>query len=262
MPHRILCIFFSFIVALNALAQVRPFISQPYDHITTDIQEHVYGWKNNRLDLYDADGNLLYYYTNPSLGFISKVDASIPTKIMVYHEESNTIVLLNNKLAPIGNPIHLIDFQIQTPVLPAMFGINRLACYNETNQQIILIDLDMSQIDVVNCQFDMEFHPQFMVADHNFEQLLLSDSAAGIAIYDRFASFQKWIPVQGIQYLQLQNNILYYLKDDSIYSNDLNTLWSPSIIVWHGGLIAFSKVLSNWYLLSSNGSIDKLSIRR
>lgn len=263
MRRCILCVLTFTIVALGSLAQGRPsFISQKYDLFTTDIQENIYGWTSDRLDKYSSEGNLLYHYSNPSMGYISKVDASIPTKIMVYYEDSNSILLLNNKLAPIGNPINLFELGILNTVMVCMFGINRIACYDKTNQQLILIDLDLNKATSTNCQFDTEFQPQHIVADHNFEQLLLSDSAAGIALYDRFASFKKWIPAQGIQYLQLQNNILYFLKDYNIYSNDLNTLWSPNMIFGHNSLVAFSKALSNWYLLDSHGSIDKLSIRR
>lgn len=238
------------------------FIPRRYDHFTTDIQENVYGWTNDRLDQYSSEGKLLYHYSNPSMGYISKVDASIPTKIMVYYEESNSIVLLNNKLAPIGNPINLFDLEIQNPVLVCMFGINRLACYNEQNQKLILIDLDLNQTQVINCQFDMEFHPQHIVSDHNFERLVLSDSAAGLAFYDRFGTFQKWIPYKGIQYLQIQNNLLCFLQDPWIYVNNLDALWSPSKVVGFDHIVSFSKALSNWYILFSNGTIDQISIRR
>lgn len=255
--------FLIIIVALNALAQGRhSFISQKYDHFTTDIQENIYGWTNDQLDQYSSEGKLLYHYSNPSMGYISKVDAAIPTKIMVYYEESNSIVLLNNKLAPIGNPINLFDLGIQNPVLVCMFGINRLACYNEQNQQLILIDLDLNQTHIINCQFDMEFHPQHIVADHNFERLVLVDSAAGLAFHDRFGTFQKWIPYPGIQHLQLQNNILYFLQDKNIYANNLEALWSPDMIVGYHDIVSFSKVLGNWYFLYSDGFIDKISLIR
>jgi hypothetical protein len=262
MLRRILCVLTSIIVALGSLAQERPsFISQKYDLFTTDVQENIYGWTNDRLDQYSSQGEILYHYSNPSMGYISKVDASIPTKIMVYYEESNSILLLNNKLAPIGNPINLFELGILNPVMVCMFGINRLACYNETNQQLILIDLDLKQTNVINCQFDTEFHPQHIIADHNFEQLVLSDSAAGLAFYDRFGSFQKWIPVQGIHHLQLRNNILFFMKDNTIYGNDLSTLWSPNMIIGIDGMASFSKVLSNLYYIDSNGFIEKISLR-
>lgn len=262
MMRFLFCIFSTLIIALSASAQERSFIPHKYQQFTTDIQELIYAWNNDRLDQYSSDGKLLQHYSNPSMGYISKVDASIPTKIMVYYEESNSIVLLNNKLAPIGNPINLFDLGIQNPVLVCMFGINRLACYNEPNQQLILIDLDLNQTNVINCQFNMEFHPQHIVANHNFEQLALSDSAAGLAFYDRFGSFQKWIPYQGIQYLQLQNNTLYFLQDKNIYTNNLESLWSPSLTVEYKDIISFSKVLGNWYFLYSDGFIDKISISR
>ncbi|MCR4964240.1 MAG: hypothetical protein K6A41_01135 [Bacteroidales bacterium] len=263
MLRRIVCIFLPLIiVALNALAQERPFILQPYEQFTTDIQENIYCWNNDRLDLYSPDGKLRLHYSNPKMGEISKVDAAIPTKVMIYYEEANSIILLNNKLAEIGNPINLFDEGIRNPVLACMFGINRIACYDEANQKIYLIDLDLKKTDVVNCQFEEDFHPQHIIADQNFESLILCDSATGLAIFDRLATYQKWIPVQGIQHMQLQNNNLYFLKDNNLYSNNLNTLWSPTMIIGLDQMVSFSKVLSNWYVLLSSGTIHKISIRR
>ena len=263
MSRRIFCIFLTIIVALNASAQERhSFISQKYEHFTTDIQENIYGWTSDRLDQYSSEGKLLYHYSNPSMGYISKVDASIPTKIMVYYEESNSIVLLNNKLSPIGNPIDLWGQELQAPLLVSMFGINRIVCYEQASQQITILDLDLRQKDVINCRFDTEFQPQLIVPDLNFEHLMLVDSTAGIAVFDRFGSFQKWIPVQGIRALQLQNNILYFLQGDEFFSQDMQTLWNPVSQMEMHHIQSFSKFLSNWYLLDSYGNIHKLSIRR
>ncbi len=262
MRHHLISTYILIIVSLNALAQGRPLIlSKTYDAFTTDIQENLYCWKNDGIDMYDASGKLRFHFNDPTLGNIERVDASMPTKIVVFYKEDNSIVLLNNKLSPIGS-INLYDESIQTPSLVTVFGANRIACYDETSQQIHLIDLDLKQKSTTNCNFSNAIQPQLMVADPSFEYLYLCDSLSGIYVFDRFASFVKVIPVMGIEDMLLQNNTLYFLKQRQIFANNMTAMWSPQPVFGVDHIQSFSKVLSNWYIMRFDGSITKLSIRR
>ena len=85
-------------------------------------------------------GNENFEYKNVYLGNITKADILNPLKIMLFYEDFNSIVLLDNQL----NKISEINFsQNPTPLVCTAIGMsaqNQLWVYNALNQQIGLFD--------------------------------------------------------------------------------------------------------------------------
>jgi len=81
-----------------------------------------------------------FEYKNVSLGKITKVDLQNPLKIVLFYEDFNTVVLLDNQL----NKITEINFSLNTiPIVVSGIGMstqNQLWIYNTLNQQIGLFD--------------------------------------------------------------------------------------------------------------------------
>jgi|SRR6478672_8547124 len=99
--------------------------------------------KNNIL--YKNGNGKSLQYQNLSLGNIKKVDVINPLKVVVFYEEFNTVVLLDNQM----NEIQEIAFSNnETPIIASavgMSGQNQLWLYNSVNQQIGLYDLTNNQ---------------------------------------------------------------------------------------------------------------------
>ena len=81
-----------------------------------------------------------WQYKNVSLGKITKIDIQNQLKIMLFYENFNTIILLDNQL----NEAQKINFsENPTPILVSATGIasqNRLWIYNSLTQEIGLFD--------------------------------------------------------------------------------------------------------------------------
>ena len=94
---------------------------------------------NNNI-LYKKTENELWHYKNVSLGKITKVDFQNQLKIMLYYENFNAIILLDNQLSE-TQKINLSENEI--PILVSATGIasqNRLWIYNSLTQKIGLYD--------------------------------------------------------------------------------------------------------------------------
>jgi hypothetical protein len=97
-----------------------------------------YTIKNN---VFSKVGNLdTIEYKNISLGKITKVDLQNPLKIVLFYENFNTVVILDNQL----NETQKINFSENViPIVASAVGIasqNQLWIYNSMNQQLGLYD--------------------------------------------------------------------------------------------------------------------------
>lgn len=99
-----------------------------------DGMQSLYYINNNVL--YKKDKNELWQYKNISLGKISKIDILNPLKIVLFYENFNTVILLDNQL----NEIKKINFSEKLiPLVVSSIGIssnNQLWVYNSLTQQI------------------------------------------------------------------------------------------------------------------------------
>lgn len=97
-----------------------------------------YTIKNNVFSKINTQNTL--EYKNISLGKITKVDLQNPLKIVLFYENFNTIIVLDNQL----NETQKINFSENIiPIMPSAIGIasqNQFWIYNRINQQLGLYD--------------------------------------------------------------------------------------------------------------------------
>jgi hypothetical protein len=97
-----------------------------------------YSIKNNVLSKTKKEES--FEYKNISLGKPTKIDLQNPLKIMLFYENFNTIILLDNQLSE-TQKINLSENDV--PIMATATGIasgNRLWIYNSLTQQIGLFD--------------------------------------------------------------------------------------------------------------------------
>lgn len=173
-----------------------------------------------------ADGTRQLNYSEPTNGNITQVDAGIASKILVFYRESGTIVLLNNELSPLSAPLSLFDRSLMTISLAAMGNPNKIVLYDEANQDLLINDLSLKLLSRTDITFPGEFHPTDMqvVPEH---RIALLDTLHGICLFDFYGTFEREIPIPGIQAMQLMKDCIIYLKDKTLYRYTLPTETSP-----------------------------------
>lgn len=132
---------FSLALAQEQKIQFNPISSQAIDadeFVGLDGLENLYYLKNNIL--FKKHKTELWQYENIYLGKITNIDIQNPLKIILFYENFNTIIMLDNQL----NEIQKINFsENDVPIMVAGIGIasqNRLWIYNSLSQQIGLFD--------------------------------------------------------------------------------------------------------------------------
>ena len=114
-----------------------------------------YQIKNNVFSKFKA--NEVFEYKNVSLGKITKADLQNPLKLVLFYEDFNSVVLLDNQL----NKITEINFSLNnTPIVVAAIGMstqNQLWIFNTLNQQIGLFDYLKNEYKTVSTSFPETF---------------------------------------------------------------------------------------------------------
>lgn len=220
-------IIITFIATLgSAIAQGELLFRVPCDGITTDLQGNVFVSRDFNLDMLSADGTRQLNYSEPTYGNITQVDAGIASKILVFYRESGTIVLLNNELSPIGGSLSLFNRSVMTVTLAAMGNPNKIVLYDDANQDLLITDLSLKLLSRTDITFPGEFHPTDMqvLPEH---RIALLDTLHGICLFDFYGTFEREIPIPGIQAMQLMKDQIIYLKDNKLYRYSLPTASTP-----------------------------------
>jgi hypothetical protein len=141
----VLLLFFIFFFTVS-FGQDKTYIATKQDSASINVDQFLgydqfgfyYSIKNNVLSKTKKDE--FFEYKNISLGKPTKVDIQNPLKIMLFYENFNTIILLDNQLNE-TQKINLSENDV--PIMATASGIasqNRLWIYNSLTQQIGLFD--------------------------------------------------------------------------------------------------------------------------
>lgn len=215
------------LIALSVgIGQAQSLSDATHDHFTTDIQNNIYTWSGSSLTKYTTQstpaGKLLRVFDKPVYGNISSVDANV-IKTLVFYQESGKIVLLDNTLSPIGNELDLFEHDLPSVTLTALFGNNRIVLFDETNQDLYITDLNLAVITKTHCSFPEEIAP-FSLQSESDHCIMLVDSVHGVFFFDRFGTYERRLPIIGIQSAQLSRDKLIYLKDNILHQYDRKKL--------------------------------------
>lgn len=154
-----LIILFFFTLSWITTGQSQKLFATKINHHAIDADQFVgsdqfgfyYTIKNNVFS--KTKGNQSIEYKNISLGKITKVDLQNPLKIILFYENFNTVILLDNQLSEIQK----INFsQLTIPIVVNAIGIasqNQLWVYNSLNQQIGLYDYLKNDYKAISTSF-------------------------------------------------------------------------------------------------------------
>ncbi len=160
-------------------------------------------------------GKEIFEYKNVSLGKITKVDLQNPLKIVLFYEDFNSAVLLDNQL----NKITEINFsQNATPIVVTAIGMstqNQLWIYNALNQQIGLFDYLKNEYKTVSIPltepiqyYQTDFNAFYWIDKKN--NWFSCDIFGKITSLGKIGDFDRIAIINSSQYLFSKDNLLYF----------------------------------------------------
>ncbi|GEP51661.1 hypothetical protein FNO01nite_23330 [Flavobacterium noncentrifugens] len=179
-----------------------------------------FGWKyfiiNNTFN--KEKDSLILQYKNLALGKITKVDLQNPLKIMLFYENFNTVILLDNQL----NETQKISFsENQVPIVVAGTGMaaqNRLWIYNSLSQQIGLFDYLKNEYKSITVPFTGKL--KYYESDFNYFQWIDENHERfACDVYGKMADLGKLPDFDRVRFAS--DNWILYSLDNQLFALDI-----------------------------------------
>ena len=185
-------------------------------YIGFDNLGSVYYAKNNVLFKKDKSGTL-WQFKNLSLGKFTRVDIQNPLKLVVFYENFNMAILLDNQL----NMIQKVIFsENNSPLVITAVGLasqNRLWIYNSLSQQIGLFDYVNHTFEFITPPFKDNI--KYYESDFNYFQWVDENLKFFSAdIYGKITALGKVSDLDEIQ--AITRRVVIFSKNENLYLQD------------------------------------------
>lgn len=153
-------------------------------------------------------GGQRWQYKNLQLGRITKVDLQNPLKIVLFYQDFNTVILVDNQLNETAN-INLND--ADNPIVPSAIGLaagNRLWIYNNLDMKMGLYDFNKRSFKSLAIPFTNNV--KFYHSDYNeFEWIDEQWNWYRCDVYGKILSLGKTPICDQVQWIS-NDNLLYF----------------------------------------------------
>ena len=163
-----------------------------------------------------------FAYSNERLGRLTSVDANNPLKLLLFYENYQTIIILDNLLGDIGR-YNLFDLGFNDVQAVGISNDNNVWIYDPIDYKLKKINnngkLLVESITMYNEGLEY-IKPDFLVEKGN--KVFLYDKNYGFFVFDNLGQYLHAIPMKGIESYQVVNDkTIVYLQNDVIHNYDL-----------------------------------------
>lgn len=219
---RLLCVIYGFCLLSSSFqSDAKPkAIIKNHDYFTVDNLGNILLVKDNEIVKYLSTGKYFNRYSNLKLGTITSVDALNPLRLMLFYKDYQQLIFLDNQLSQKSDPVSLEKLGYEQTELVCVSANNGIWLFNKANNELVRFDEQLKQIASTGNLKQMlqteELKPNFLI-EHN-GNVFLNCPEVGIHVFDIFGTFSKIISLKGLENFQVNENIIYFLKDNQLCS--------------------------------------------
>lgn len=182
-----------------------------------DDLSYIYTVDQNSVTKYTRQGKLEFVYSRMDLGKTGQLDVSDPLRPLVFFPETGTLVALDNTLSE-QRVLRLWEGQFGMPEWVAS-GVNQeFWVYDGLNKEIIRIDERMNRRSTTGYLPAVTGHdPEIVGLAERHEKLIIADRKHGLWIFDRFGTYVRSVPIEGIRELRTHAPGMTIITDDGVY---------------------------------------------
>ncbi len=195
-------------------------IKKKHDYFAVDNLGNMLFIKEGEMIKHLANGNYFMRYSNLKLGDITAVDATNGLRLMLFYKDYQQLVFLDDQLTQKSDPVSLEKLGYEQTDLACLSANNGFWLFNKANNELVRFNDQLKKISATGNLKQMlqteEVKPNFLI-EHN-GNVFLNCPDVGIYVFDIFGTFSKIISLKGLKNFQVNENIIYFQKDNGICS--------------------------------------------
>jgi hypothetical protein len=171
---------------------------------------------------YDTEGRLITTYGNIYIDNQTQIIGNNTFKTILYCPDYGKIIQLDKRLGEIDViDMFALGSFIITNVAPS-YDNEFLWIWDMATQRLVKLNSQQQPVffsNTISLWTGTELYPQSI--QEIAARLIVNDTARGIFIFDNNGNYKKQLPIKGATSIKLKGDIIYYVKNDVLYSYDL-----------------------------------------
>lgn len=208
---KILLLLLSLLFANQAYTPVFEVLGKA-DLMYKDNLDNLYIVDDYTIKKYNTKGELLFSYSDNYLGKISSVSIGEGLKVLVYYRNNAQLVVLDNTLSELSPPVALNFYNLGTTTLVCSSSQNRYWFFDPLQGALIRTTNTFTEVfnsGNLDQVLNQKLEPTLMKEWGNI--LYINDPKIGILVFDIFGTYQKTLPLKGLNGFQVSEYGIYYM---------------------------------------------------
>lgn len=228
-------------------------VSLKADFIEVDNIGNLYTIDGSEISKRDLSGKQLMKNSSLAFGEINALDASNALKMLMFFKDLSQVIYLDNQLSARGDRLEL-DFMgyNQTTAICRSYN-DGIWLYDQTTFELTRLNEQLepsAQSGNLNQILGFVPEPNYIREYNNW--VYVNDPAHGVLVFDWYGSYTKNIPITGLRKFVVKSNQLFFLKENSLQSYNLETAQFAEIKLLEQDIVDFSLFEDKLLLISQN----------
>lgn len=200
----------------------------------------------------DTTGTLLFQQSLKAYGDITDMDVISPMKYLVFFREQQAIGFFDNTFTPYQSRTRLTDLGVSYATLVCYsMQFDRFWVYDQDNSKLILFNSDGKQsLETENLQGLIGLVEPIQMLERN-GNLYLVDEDRGVYIFDMFGALIRFVEVQGIKWIQVNENNFFFIIGNQLGGYNFRTKSKFQITLAAKFSAIFQVIKNKMYLLDN-----------
>jgi len=159
-----------------------------------------------------------FVYNSPGLGNINFVNTFNPFNVLLYYQDYNQFIFLDNKLNPNLNAFEPSNVGYYDVQLSATFDENDIWFYDQGTDKIYKWSLTQGKELSASLQVGQlsgsDTRPNYIWA--TLKNVYLNVPEIGVLVFDNFGSYKSSIPIKGLKEFFFSESSLVFFTDEEI----------------------------------------------
>ena len=195
------------------------------DFFTIDQLGNIFIVNGSEITKLNIENNKEQHYSNSLNGKIDLVDSSDPFRILLFYRDFNRIVFLDKNLTEITSAVLLDDLNYYNIASVCQSVNGGFWIFDQSLDELAYFDKSLNLVrkssqlsEMLNQNIDVK--QVFMLEKNDY--IYLGIKGEGILLFDSYGTYIKTFPIADIDAFQVNNGMISYLKNGSLYLYNTN----------------------------------------